>query len=70
MMTQLDGLVVLDCSLGDAGPRASGMLADYGAEIAPHRLAPDLGRHTDEVLAMLGFSDDVAAALRAAGKIR
>src|SRR5579871_277750 len=32
-MAQLGGLVVLDCSLGDAGPRASGMLADYGAEV-------------------------------------
>jgi crotonobetainyl-CoA:carnitine CoA-transferase CaiB-like acyl-CoA transferase len=40
------------------------------AEIAPHRLAPDLGGHTDEVLAMLGFPDDYAAGLRAAGKIR
>lgn len=29
----LDGLVVLDCSHGTAGPRATGLLADYGADV-------------------------------------
>jgi len=29
----LDGLRVVDCSLGTAGPQASGLLSDYGAEV-------------------------------------
>jgi crotonobetainyl-CoA:carnitine CoA-transferase CaiB-like acyl-CoA transferase len=29
----IDGLRVLDCSHGTAGPRATGMLADYGADV-------------------------------------
>jgi crotonobetainyl-CoA:carnitine CoA-transferase CaiB-like acyl-CoA transferase len=29
----LEGLRVLDCSLGGAGPRATALLADYGAEV-------------------------------------
>lgn len=29
----LDGLRVLDCSLGTAGPQATGLLADYGADV-------------------------------------
>lgn len=33
MPRPLDGLRVLDCSLGTAGPQATGLLADYGAEV-------------------------------------
>ncbi|WP_396904583.1 CaiB/BaiF CoA transferase family protein [Mycolicibacterium phlei] len=33
MAGPLDGITVVDCSRGLAGPRASGMLADYGAEV-------------------------------------
>ncbi|MBV9509777.1 MAG: CoA transferase [Caulobacteraceae bacterium] len=33
MSRPLAGLRVLDCSLGTAGPQASGLLADYGAEV-------------------------------------
>lgn len=33
MLKPLEGLVVVDCSLGDAGPQASGRLAEYGAEV-------------------------------------
>jgi len=33
------------------------------------RRAPQLGEHTDEVLAEVGFSDAEVAALRAAGAI-
>ncbi len=29
----IEGLRVLDCSLGTAGPRATGLLADYGADV-------------------------------------
>src|SRR5205085_10806921 len=33
MSGPLDGLRVIDCSRGTAGPRASGLLADYGADV-------------------------------------
>ena len=33
MTAPLDGLRVVDCSLGPAGPRATGILADYGADV-------------------------------------
>jgi len=33
MVRPLEGLRVLDCSLGTAGPQASGILADYGADV-------------------------------------
>src|SRR5713226_6642688 len=29
----LDGLRIVDCSLGTAGPQATGLLADYGADV-------------------------------------
>lgn len=29
----LDGLRVVDCTIGTAGPRATGILADYGADV-------------------------------------
>ncbi len=33
MMGPIDGLRVLDCSHGTSGPRLTGMLADYGADV-------------------------------------
>ena len=33
MVGPIEGLRVVDCSLGTAGPRATGMLADYGADV-------------------------------------
>jgi crotonobetainyl-CoA:carnitine CoA-transferase CaiB-like acyl-CoA transferase len=36
----------------------------------PHRLAPALGEHTDEILAALGCSEGEIAALRADGAVR
>jgi len=33
MRGHLEGLRIVDCSLGAAGPRATGLLADYGAEV-------------------------------------
>ncbi len=33
MVGPIEGLRVVDCSRGTAGPRATGMLADYGADV-------------------------------------
>lgn len=33
MVRPLEGLRVVDCSLGGAGPQATGLLADYGADV-------------------------------------
>jgi crotonobetainyl-CoA:carnitine CoA-transferase CaiB-like acyl-CoA transferase len=41
-----------------------------GVRTAPHRLAPELGEHTDEILAWLGYSPGAIAALRARGTVR
>ena len=40
------------------------------AEVAPHRLAPELGEHTDEILSTLGYTADEIGELRASGAIR
>lgn len=40
------------------------------ADVVPHRLAPGLGQHSDEILAWAGYADDEIAALRAAGSIK
>ena len=39
-------------------------------ESTPHRLAPGLGEHTDELLTELGCSPDEIAELRARGAVR
>ncbi len=39
-------------------------------EFTPHRLAPGLGEHTDELLGELGCSPDEIAELRARGAVR
>ncbi len=39
-------------------------------ESTPHRLAPGLGEHTDELLTDLGCSPDEIAELRARGAVR
>ncbi len=39
------------------------------AEVAPHRLAPSLGEHTDEILSWLGYDAGDIADLRARGQV-
>jgi len=39
-------------------------------EVPAHRLAPDLGQHTDEILREVGYTSEQIAALRARGAIR
>jgi crotonobetainyl-CoA:carnitine CoA-transferase CaiB-like acyl-CoA transferase len=40
------------------------------AEQVPHRLAPELGEHTDELLAQLGCDEEEITQLRTAGAVR
>ena len=40
------------------------------ADVAPHRLAPGLGEHTDDILRWLSYKPDEIAALRDRGAIR
>ena len=40
------------------------------ADVPPHRLAPALGEHSDEILTWLGYKPDEIAALRARGAVR
>jgi crotonobetainyl-CoA:carnitine CoA-transferase CaiB-like acyl-CoA transferase len=36
----------------------------------PHRLAPELGEHTDEILAEVGYTHDEVSELRSRGAVR
>ena len=40
------------------------------AVVPPHRIAPELGEHTDQILTWCGYSPSDIAALRAAGSVR
>jgi crotonobetainyl-CoA:carnitine CoA-transferase CaiB-like acyl-CoA transferase len=40
------------------------------ADVAPHRLAPGLGEHSDEILTWLGYKPDAIAELRERGSVR
>jgi crotonobetainyl-CoA:carnitine CoA-transferase CaiB-like acyl-CoA transferase len=40
------------------------------ARVPAHRLAPELGEHTDEILASVGYRPDAIAELRDRGAIR
>jgi crotonobetainyl-CoA:carnitine CoA-transferase CaiB-like acyl-CoA transferase len=61
MTRPVDGLRVLDCSLGTTGPRASGFLAEPVGR---------LGDNTDEVLSMVGYTAAETAGLRSRKAIR
>jgi crotonobetainyl-CoA:carnitine CoA-transferase CaiB-like acyl-CoA transferase len=56
---------------------AKGMVREVGhlirftdAEVAPHRLAPELGEHSEEILSMVGCSRESIESLRARGVVR
>jgi crotonobetainyl-CoA:carnitine CoA-transferase CaiB-like acyl-CoA transferase len=51
--------------------RQPGVLIRFdGASVPPLRRAPELGEHTDEVLAALGIPPEEVARLRAADAVR
>ena len=46
------------------------LLRVSGTDQVPQRLAPELGEHTDEVLAELGYNSAEIARLRTEGAVR
>jgi crotonobetainyl-CoA:carnitine CoA-transferase CaiB-like acyl-CoA transferase len=60
-VTDADGMNVREAAM---------LVRVSGAAVAPHRIAPELGAHTDEVLREHGYSEEKIAELRARGSIR
>jgi len=68
MAKKLDGIRVVDLSMFLPGPFLTMMMADHGAEVIRIDY-PELGEHSEEILADLGYAEAEISALKRQGVV-